>query len=110
MSEVVALELAVVDLIEARALDPADFPMPQPPLPRVTPGRLFPEELDDRENQARSPDDVANPARKLVRHSRCLPNKNPPDGRVTYEARSLYKYDARQGFPAGATSQTRFLD
>jgi hypothetical protein len=29
MSEVVALELAVVDLIEARALDPADFPMPQ---------------------------------------------------------------------------------
>ena len=55
MSEVVALELAVVDLIEARALDPADFPMPQPPLPRVTPGRLFPEELDDRENQGSPP-------------------------------------------------------
>jgi hypothetical protein len=72
MGEVVALELAVVDLIEVRALDPADFPMSEPPHPLVTSGRLFPKELDDREYQAHSPDDVADPARKLVRHSRCF--------------------------------------
>jgi hypothetical protein len=76
-SQIVALEPGVVDFVEARALDPPDFPMPDPPHRCVTPGRLFPEKLDDGENQARCPDDVADPARKLVRHSRCLPNIKP---------------------------------
>jgi hypothetical protein len=72
MGEFVALELAVVDLIEARALDPADCPMPEPPHPFVTPGRLFPKASNDREYQAHSPDDVADPARKLIRHPEVL--------------------------------------
>jgi hypothetical protein len=72
MVKVVALELAVVDLIEARVLDSADFPMSEPPHPLEKSGGLFPKELDYREYQAHSPDDVSDPARKLIRHSRCF--------------------------------------
>jgi hypothetical protein len=41
MVKVVALELAVVDLIEARVLDSADFPMSEPPHPLEKSGGLF---------------------------------------------------------------------
>jgi hypothetical protein len=107
MSDIVALELAVVDLIKARALNAADFPMPELPHPRVTLGRLFPEVSDDREYQAHSPDDVADPARKLVRHSEVCPIKDPPiGGRV--RVRSLFEYRYLPGqFLAGTTSQPK---
>jgi hypothetical protein len=40
--------------------------MPEPPPSPVTTSAFFPEEADDREYQTRSPDDVADPTRKLV--------------------------------------------
>ena len=70
MSEVVALEPAVVDLIAARVLNPPEFPTPLPDRPSLAAAAAA--ELNKREDQAQRPDDVADPAHKLVRHSRCF--------------------------------------
>jgi hypothetical protein len=75
MSEVGALEPVVVDLIAARVLNPPEFPTPLPDRPSLAAAAAA--ELNKREDQAHRPDDVADPAHKLVRHSRCFAQQKP---------------------------------
>jgi hypothetical protein len=70
-----SLEPTIVDHIDARALDPESLPLPEPRDPPVATETAKLEE--DCKDQAHSLDDVADPARKLVVHSRGLPNKKP---------------------------------
>jgi hypothetical protein len=77
-----SLEPAVVDLIAARVLDPAEFPTPLPDRALVAPASA---ELEKCEDQTHRPDDDADQAHELVGHSEGFrPTKNPPktDGLV----------------------------
>ena len=107
MSEVGALEPGVVDLIAARVLNPPEFPTPLPDRPSLAAAAAA--ELDKREDQAHRPDDVADPAHKLVRHSRCFAQqKTRQTGGSRERPRSLYKDEARQSLRRAQFSNSNF--